>query len=519
MTHMPTLNEADTNFQEGRVDVAIQIYQEVLSQDPAAVGAIKGLARCAEVLGLPREAEDAWRQVYTIDPQDLDGLMRKGLSYQRAGQYSNAIECFSDVISRSPEPLDAHRARLQCLLYSDETSAADREAAQRALGKLYEARRAPPRAFSNDRDPNRRLRVGYCSSDFHAHPVGMAMLPLLHFHNRNTVEVYSYADVPHRDQATEQLKELCDCWRDIAGMSDDAAAELIAQDEIDILVVLAGHMDRNRLFIGRTHPAPIQVLHHGQCSSFISDYDYFIGDSIITPHGGSEQFNERILRLPCWTVQAFPAEAEAVKPSPFLRNGYMTFGSFNNPIKLNETTLSLWTNILHGVPNSRLYLKYYDFYGVPEVRDRVLGFFGAAGIGLERLLLRSDADGRSGHLSHYGQVDIALDPVPFNGATTTFEALLMGVPVVCLLGQQLLARSAASLITTAGLPELVGQGLDDYERIAISFATDHDRLSATRCDMRKKIKASPLFDARRYARNVERFYRAMWHVWCAEKLQ
>ena len=137
----------------------------------------------------------------------------------------------------------------------------------------------------------------------------------------------------------------------------------------------------------------------------------------------------------------------------------------------------------------------------------------------EYLLLKSDADGRSGHLSHYGQVDIALDPVPFNGATTTFEALLMGVPVVCLLGQQLLARSAASLITTAGLPELVGQGLDDYERIAISFATDHDRLSEIRCDMRKKIKASPLFDARRYARNVERFYRAMWHVWCAEKLQ
>tara|TARA_Y100001934_G_scaffold282880_1_gene399008 strand:+ start:9222 stop:10778 length:1557 start_codon:yes stop_codon:yes gene_type:complete len=516
MIHMPTLNEADTHFQEGQVDVAIQIYQEILAQNPSAVGAIKGLARCAESLGLARQAEDAWQQVITINPKDLDGLMRKGLSYQRVGQYSNAIKCFSEVISRSSEPLVAHRARLQCLLYSDKASVADREAAQHALAEFYAARRAPPRVFANDKNPIRRLRIGYCSSDFHAHPVGMAILPLLHFHNRDAVEVYSYADVPNQDGATEQIKGLCDWWRDIAGMHDDAAAELIVQDEIDILVVLAGHMDRNRLFIGRTRPAPIQVLHHGQCSSFISDYDYFIGDRIITPHGGSEQFSERILRLPCWTVQAFPAEAEAVKPPPFACNGYITFGSFNNPIKLNETTLSLWTGIMCNVPNSRLYLKYYDLYGVSEVRDRIVGFFETAGIGSERLMFKSDTDARSGHLSHYGQVDIALDPAPFNGATTTFEALLMGVPVISLLGQQLLARSAASLITTAGLSELIGHCPDEYEKIAVSLATDYERLSSIRFDLRAKIKASALFDARRYARNMERFYRAMWHVWCDE---
>ena len=512
---MPILNEADIHLQEGRVDVAIQIYQEALAANPAEIDAIKGLARCAEVLGLGRQADEAWFQVHQIDPQDLDGLMRKGLQYQRAGRYSEAIGCFTDVVSRAPDPLDAHRARLQCLLYSDNSSVAEREAAQRAFRDYYETQRTAPRSFENDADPNRRLRIGYCSSDFLSHPVGMAVLPMLHFHNRNAVEVYSYADVPNPDGATAQLEQLSDHWLNIAGISDETVADQMVHDKIDILVVLAGHMDRNRIFITKTHPAPIQVLHHGQCSSFIGDYDYFIGDEVITPRGGLEQFSERVLRLPCWTVQAFPAEAADVSSPPFKRNGYITFGSFNNPIKLNDTTLSLWTRILRDVPDSRLSLKYYDFYGMPEVRDRVVGFFEASGIEASRLLLKPDTEARAGHLSNYGQVDIALDPTPFNGATTTFEALLMGVPVVCLLGEQLLARSAASLITTAGYSSLVGRNPDEYVSLATALAGDRESLAKTRREMRQKINQSRLFDARRYSRNIERFYRAMWRRWCS----
>jgi len=514
---MPTFHEADTHLQEGRVDVAIQIYQNVLAENPTEIGAIKGLARCAEVLGLARQAEDAWLQVHALDPRDLDGLMRVGLRYQRIGRYLEAIACFSDVIARSPAPLDAHRARLQCLLYSDTATAEEREAAQAEFGEFYETQRAEERPFPNTGDPNRRLRIGYCSSDFHAHPVGMAMLPVLHFHDREKFEIISYADVPNRDGATDHLQQLSDRWRDIAGLSDDAAAALISEDEIDVLVVLAGHLDRNRLFIGRTHPAPIQILHHDLCSSFISDYDYFIGDKIITPFGGTEAFSERVLHMPCWTVQAIPAEAADISPPPFIENGFITFGSFNNPIKLSETTLSLWTRIISAVPESRLSLKYYDFYGMPEVRSRIVSAFRAAGIEPDRLLLNPESDGRAGHLSHYAMIDIALDPTPFNGATTTFEAMLMGVPVVCLLGDRLVSRSAASMVTSVGFPELAGRDHEAYVAIAKSLAEDRPRLAAMRAGLREKLNGSPVIDARRYTRNIERFYRSCWRMWCADQ--
>ena len=152
---------------------------------------------------------------------------------------------------------------------------------------------------------------------------------------------------------------------------------------------------------------------------------------------------------------------------------------------------------------------------MPEVRHRVVEFFEASGIEASRLLLKPDTEARAGHLSNYGQVDIALDPTPFNGATTTFEALLMGVPVVCLLGEQLLARSAASLITTAGYSSLVGRNPDEYVSLATALAGDRESLAKTRREMRQKINQSRLFDARRYSRNIERFYRAMWRRWCS----
>jgi protein O-GlcNAc transferase len=508
--------EADRHLAEGRIEAAIGLYQEALALDARDAAAVRGLARCADLLGLHREAEIAWLQLHTLDPEDREGLMHAGLQYQRLARYGEAIDCFSKVIDQTPEDHAAQTARVQCHLYSDTASAEEREEAQSAWGGLSSGHGETAMAQISSFQPERRLRIGYLSSDFHAHPVGMAVLPVLHFHDRRAVEVYAYADVERPDAATEQLRARCDGWRDISGLDDGAAARLMAEDRIDILVALTPHMDRNRPFIARARPAPVQIVFHDLCSTGIAEFDYFIADFMIAPRGSAERFSERVLRLPCRTVQAFPAEAPDVASPPFERNGVVTFGSFNNPMKLSETTIRLWSRILQAVPDSRLSLKYFDFYSDPPVIERIQGSFAANGIAADRLFLLGEADGRSNHLAHYGEVDIALDPTPFNGATTTFEALLMGAPVVALLGDRLVARSAASMLSAAGLSELVAQDTEAYVEIAAKLAADGARLAALRRFLRDRVKASSVFDARRYTRNLERYYRMAWRRRCAQ---
>jgi predicted O-linked N-acetylglucosamine transferase (SPINDLY family) len=371
----------------------------------------------------------------------------------------------------------------------------------------------PP--HSNDRDPERRLRIGYVSPDFRHHPVGRFVKPLLEAHHHSKTEIYAYASVKRADSLTARLKTSVDVWRDVLSMNDEALARQIREDEIDILVDLTQHMEDNRLPVFARKPAPVQVAWLGYPGSTgLKAMDYRLTDAWMEPEGAAWSASvEEPVRLPdswfCFDpFGEYPERGEL----PAHRKGHVTFGSLNNVGKLNETVFMLWINILSAVDGSKLLL----ICPAGETRDRVRHFFQSHGIGAERLELvekRPFAE----YLRLYQSIDIGLDPFPYSGGTTTCDAMWMGVPVVALCGKLGVSRITLSILSTVGLPELIASSQEEYVKIAKDLAMDLSRLAILRATLRERMKTSALMDAPRFARNIEQAYRQMWRTWCASR--
>ena len=386
--------------------------------------------------------------------------------------------------------------------------------------KEWAAQRSPVpivSKFTNDPQPDRPLRIGYLSSDFRAHPVGFNMLPVYRRLDRQFFRIYSYAEVAGPDTATRLFEEASDVWRSTVGMSDADVARAIVADEIDILIVLAGHLDENRPYIARYRAAPVQVSHCDICTSAMPEIDYFIGDWFVTPRGGPERFSERVIRLPTFTVHSIPAEARAPGPLPAQTNGYITFGSFNAPQKILDQCIDIWSALIRAVPGSRLMLKHFESYSETATLTRILDRFAKRGIGGDRISVLESADLRSEHLGAYDGIDIALDTFPFNGVTTTYEALLMGVPVVTIAGDRFVSRCAAATLEAVGLGVCIAADTSGYFNRAVELASNIERLASIRMNLRQAVITARICDADRYVRNLGRVYRAIWRRWCFQK--
>ena len=301
------------------------------------------------------------------------------------------------------------------------------------------------------------------------------------------------------------------------GISDDRLAQLIHEDGIDILIDLSGHTGDNRLPMFAWKPAPVQVTWLGYfATTGVAAIDYLIADPWTLPESEESSFSETIWRVPetrlCFTP---PAILLNVTPPPVLANGHITFGCFNNLTKMNERVVALWARILAAIPNSRLYLKARAL-GEAAVQQSVMKRFAEHGIDPQRLTLETYVP-RANYLEAYNQIDIALDPFPYTGGTTTVEALWMGVPVLTLAGRQFLARQGVGLLMNAGLPEWVASDQDDYLSRAVAHASDTQGLASLRAGLRQQVLASPIFDASRFARHFEAALRGMWEKWCHDQ--
>jgi len=313
------------------------------------------------------------------------------------------------------------------------------------------------------------------------------------------------------------LRALSDQWRDIAGLGDEQAVELIRNDKIDILVDLAGHTARHRLLVFARKPAPVQVTWLGYPNTTGLDaIDYRLTDAISDPVGQTEAWHsEKLVRLPgAFSCYRPPDDAPAVGVLPALKNGYITFGSFNHFAKINPAVLDLWARLLSQLPSSRLLLKARSLADAGTA-SRVRETFAHHGVSSERLELRSDDLSVAAHLSLYHGVDVALDPFPYNGTTTTCEALWMGVPVVTLAGQTHVARVTASQLTHLGRPEWIAYSENDYIEKCIELAADLPGLAGTRAAQREHMRLSPLCDAPCFTAQLEAAYREMWRRYCA----
>jgi protein O-GlcNAc transferase len=360
---------------------------------------------------------------------------------------------------------------------------------------------------ANDRAPDRPLRIGYVSPDFRTHPVGRFVAPLLESHSAS-VSVYCYSSVSVPDETTERCRAVS-VWCDARNFSDRQLADQIREDGIDILVDLSMHVIGNRLLTFARKPAPVQVTYLAYCGTTgLGTMDYRLTDGYFDPPGTDDDYTERSIRLPhsYWCYEA-PENSPYVGPLPARRNGFVTFGCLNNFAKVSVPTLEAWARVLQAVPGSRLLIHAQE----GTHRDRVRIFFSHAGVDPDRVQFVKGMP-LLDYLHLHNLIDIALDPFPYAGGTTTLDALWMGVPVVTLAGRTAVGRGGVSILSNVGLPELIARTPDEYVDIAALLAADQARLVALRGGLRPCLRASPVMNAAGFARDLEAAYREMWTV-------
>jgi predicted O-linked N-acetylglucosamine transferase (SPINDLY family) len=348
----------------------------------------------------------------------------------------------------------------------------------------------------------------------HDHPVGRFTDAILRNVDHKSFRLLAYSTL-----SRDARLDVFDAWHDVEHEHLQPLVDRIQNDEVDILVDLAGYTAGNRLPLFAIRCAPVQATWLGYSGTTgLREMDYLIGDRWIIPPEEERLYSEAIWRLPdsylCWTPPADPIE---IGPLPAGQNGHVTFGCFNNVRKISAPTVATWMRILEAVPHSRLLLK--SAGSDPVAYERVTGMFDAAGLDRERWEIIEIVPDKTEHFRHYNRVDIALDPFPYQGTTTTVEALWMGVPVLSLVGDRFIARVGESILQTVGLSEWIGSDRDDYVRKAVDYAADLPRLAALRASLRTQLLASPLCDAPRFARNLEAALRGMWQEWCNTQVQ
>jgi predicted O-linked N-acetylglucosamine transferase (SPINDLY family)/ADP-heptose:LPS heptosyltransferase len=502
----------------GRHAEAEKIYRRGLVLKPGLVDGHNNLGVVLEQMGRYDEAEASYRRAHELAPHLAHPLNNLGVLLKESGRLEEAIATHRRAVALDPELPAAHSNLLYTLIYDATVLPQALFAAHEAWGRAQAARFATAGArFINAPDPERRLRVGYVSGDFRHHSVAFFAEALLAAHDKRAVEVFLYANDARVDAVTQRLKGHADHFVPIHGVADDAAAARIRADGIDILVDLSGHTSANRMMLFARKPAPVQVTWLGYpATTGLPTIDCRITDAVADPPGEADALHtERLVRIDSGFLCYRPLDrAGAVGPLPAHAAGYVTFGSFNNFAKLSPGTIALWARLLREVPDARLLLKATQFKDA-ATRARCLAAFTAAGIAAERIEIVPPLADPADHLALYGRVDIGLDPLIYNGTTTTCEALLMGVPTVTLRGDRHVSRVGASIMTTVGLGELIAETLDDYIAIAARLARDLDRLATLRSGMRERLRASPLCDAPRFAGAMETAYRDMWRRWCA----
>ena len=439
------------------------------------------------------------------------------------GQREAALDAYRQGLSLDQDGhLGMHSDLLLVLNYQGGGTPMQMLAEARAFGEKAARKAVPFIHHDNEPDPVRRLRVGLVSGDLGQHPVGFFLQNLLENIDPDRLELFAYETSERRDALNQRLRHAVHTWRDASclKMSDEALALQIRADGIDILIDLAGHTGKNRLPVFAWKPAPVQVSWLGYLGTTGLDaMDYLLADAWAVQEGEEEQFVERPWRLPeayvCFSPPEIPVEAG---PLPALERGSITFGCFNNLNKINDRVVACWARLLKAVPGARLYLK-TKYLGAAGMGEKLTALFADYGIAPSRLVLEGRFASHEAHFLAYHQVDIALDPFPYPGITTTVEALWMGVPVLSMKGDRFISHQGETILHNAGLPEWIASDEEDYVAKAAAFARDTQRLANLRAGLRGRLLASPLCDAPRFARHFEEAMRGMWQKWCEQQKQ
>ena len=507
------LNHGHLMLVDGQPAAAEVMFRRILEQRPGDLEAKKWLGIALTHRRRLAEAEELLTEYVAHDPSPSPALSMLGHLEVITGRTEEGLARMRESVQRDYVGTSEFSTYVFNLNYSAEVSRDELWAAHREWDRRFSPSPAS-REWPNRPDPERRLRIGFLSPDLRAHSVTFFLKPLLRHLDREAFEVLCYSNCPNPDNVSLELAELADGWRDIWAKEDGPTAERIEADGIDILIDLAGHTANNRLPLFARRVAPLQVTYLGYPNTTgLAAMDARIVDATSDGPEADRYASERLVRLPRCFLCYEPAAYPAIAPPPVRRNGFVSFGSFNNIAKITRPVIAAWARILERVPASRLVLK-HDLSGHGAVQARLRSAFADAGTDPERIVFLDRAPDLEAHLDCYAEVDIALDTWPYNGTTTTCEALWMGVPVVTLAGDRHAARVGVSLLSTTGFTAGIAEDVDDYVAIAVSLAQNADLLEGLRGFFRIETAGSPLCDGAAHAASFGGALRELWREWC-----
>jgi protein O-GlcNAc transferase len=502
-------NAAAVFFRCGQPHRARALWERLIQLLPRSVETFWNLAMYHSAQDDLSAAEMYYRKVLELDP-NLPGLhMNLGNMAKSSGRIEEAIPLYREGSRRYPQEIPQSSNVLYALHFDPAYGPAEIHAEHSAWGRALESAIPGRTGHDNERSPARRLRIGYVSPYFRAHVVGLNLLPLLRKHDHSQFEIHCYSDTRPTDPTTGELRQHADVWHDTAGLSDAELADLVSQNQIDILVDQVMHMEGVRLGMFARKPAPVQVAWMAYPGSTgLTRMDYRLTDAVLDPPSATDDFyTEKSVRLDTFWCFDPPANSPPVGPLPADKNGYFTFGCLNSFAKVNAGVLELWREVLAAVPGSRLIIM------PPKGKSKAWA--------LEKLqidatrLVCLPRESRIKYLGYYHRVDLALDPFPYTGHSTTLDGLWMGVPPVSLTGPTIASRGSLSILSNLGLTDLVVKSKNDYVALAIALSKDPARLRELRAGLRGRLERSVLMDADGFTRQTEIAYRDMWHKWCA----
>jgi predicted O-linked N-acetylglucosamine transferase (SPINDLY family) len=495
-------------LEQSRIEEGIAAMRQSVQWKPDYADGFYNLGTALVNNGDPDAAVENLNKAVALRPDYAEAYTNLAKALNDSGQVDAGIAVYERIIRLRPNDAMAQSNRIYTLYFHPDCDSAALFRESRAWDEIHG--RMPddaPRDFANDPNPDRRLRIGYVSPDFKHHAESFFTLPLLSAHDHSGFEIFCYSDVRKPDAITEQIRRCADVWRETHGKTDSQIARMIREDRIDILVDLTMHMADNRLKVFAQKPAPIQVTYLAYPGTTgLAAMDYRFTDGWMDAIGAQEFYAERSIRLPdCWVCYD---PLLTVPPARPRTDGPIRFGSLNHSRKLNRPTLELWARVLAATAESRFLL----LVEAQSHRKLILQWLFEKGIDAKRVEFVG-RQSRPDYFKMYDRIDIALDPLPYNGITTTCDALWCGTPVVSVTGATAAGRAGLGILATVGLRDLVANSPDQFVQIARDLAADSDRLATLRATLRDRMAASPMMDRKRFAGNVEAAYRQMWRNW------
>ncbi|HUB26781.1 MAG TPA: tetratricopeptide repeat protein, partial [Tepidisphaeraceae bacterium] len=492
---------------------ASKAYLRALELRPDHVTAQSNFSNALRMMGYADEGISILRQALALRPDFHIACCNLGNLLKDTGRLDESLACYRRAVELKREDSISHSNLAYSVYFHPDYDgpAILRENLRfNVLHAQRFTRQVAP--HTNDRDPHRRLRIGYVSPDFREHCQSMFTVPLLSNHDHERFEIFCYANIARPDSFTQRIMTFADTWRPTTGIDDARVAEMVRADQIDILIDLTMHMSNGRPLLFARKPAPVQVAYLAYPGTTgLSAIDYRLTDPHLDPPENDCFYSECSIRLPdsFWCYNPLTTEPSP-GPLPARTRGGFTFGCLNNFCKVSDGTLDLWGRIISSLPGSRLLL----LCPAGSHRQRVLDRLGAEGVDAGRIEFAAFRP-RQQYLQLYRNIDLGLETFPYNGHTTSLDSVWMGVPVPTRIGSTAVGRAGWSQLCNLNLRELAAETDEQYISIVLGLARDLPRLAGLRATLRQRLERSPLMDAPRFARNVENVYRSIWQTWCS----